>query len=151
MSETSTNLGEVRITRVFDAPRELVFRCMLEPEHLTHFWGPVGVSTPVDKITIDARPGGVFETVMVNDETGDEYPSRGVFVEIIEPERIVWTEPGVEGGMMNSSTFTDLGDGRTEVFIHQTNVPEMYRSPEAQAGFQSSLDRFADYLATLTA
>ena len=150
MSETSTNLGEVRITRVFDAPRELVFRCMLEPEHLTHFWGPVGVSTPVDKITIDARPGGVFETVMVNDETGDEYPSRGVFVEIIEPERIVWAEPGVEGGMMNSSTFTDLGDGRTEVFIHQTNVPEMYRSPEAQAGFQSSLDRFADYLATLT-
>ena len=151
MNETTTNLGEVRIARVFDAPRELVFRCMLDPEHLTHFWGPVGVSTPVDQITIDARPGGVFDTVMVNDETGDEYPSRGVFVEIIEPERIVWTEPGVEGGMMNSSTFTDLGDGRTEVFIHQTNVPEMYRSPEAQAGFQSSLDRFADYLATLTA
>ena len=151
MSDTSTNLGEVKITRVFDAPRELVFRCMLEPEHLTHFWGPVGVSTPVDKITIDPRPGGVFETIMVNDETGDEYPSRGVYVEIVEPERIVWTEPDVEGGMMNSSTFTDLGDGRTEVFIHQTNVPEMYRSPEAQAGFESSLDRFAGYLATLTA
>ena len=151
MSDTTTNLGEVKITRVFDAPRELVFRCMLEPEHLTHFWGPVGVSTPVDKITIDPRPGGVFETIMVNDETGDEYPSRGVYVEIVEPERIVWTEPDVEGGMMNSSTFTDLGDGRTEVFIHQTNVPEMYRSPEAQAGFESSLDRFAGYLATLTA
>ena len=151
MSDTSTNLGEVKITRVFDAPRELVFRCMLEPEHLTHFWGPVGVSTPVDKITLDPRPGGVFETIMVNDETGEEYPSRGVYVEIVEPERIVWTEPDVEGGMMNSSTFTDLGDGRTEVFIHQTNVPEMYRSPEAQAGFESSLDRFAGYLATLTA
>ncbi len=151
MSDTTTNLGEVKITRVFDAPRELVFRCMLEPEHLTHFWGPVGVSTPVDKITIDPRPGGVFETIMVNDETGEEYPSRGVYVEIVEPERIVWTEPDVEGGMMNSSTFTDLGDGRTEVFIHQTNVPEMYRSPEAQAGFESSLDRFAGYLATLTA
>ncbi len=151
MSDTSSNLGEVKITRVFDAPRELVFRCMLEPEHLTHFWGPVGVSTPVDKITIDPRPGGVFETIMVNDETGDEYPSRGVFVEIVEPERIVWTEPDVEGGMMNSSTFTDLGNGRTEVFIHQTNVPEMYRSPEAQAGFESSLDRFAAYLATVSA
>ena len=151
MSDTSTNLGEVKITRVFDAPRELVFRCMLEPEHLTPFWGPVGVSTPVDKITLDPRPGGVFETIMVNDETGEEYPSRGVYVEIVEPERIVWTEPDVEGGMMNSSTFTDLGDGRTEVFIHQTNVPEMYRSPEAQAGFESSLDRFAGYLATLTA
>ncbi len=148
---STTNLGEVKITRVFDAPRELVFRCMLEPEHLTHFWGPVGVSTPVDKITIDPRPGGVFETTMVNDETGEEYPSRGIYVEIVEPERIVWTEPDVEGGMMNSSTFTDLGDGRTEVFIHQTNVPEMYRSPEAQAGFESSLDRFAAYLATVSA
>ena len=151
MSDTTTNLGEVKITRVFDAPRELVFRCMLEPEHLTHFWGPVGVSTPVDKITLDPRPGGVFETIMVNDETGEEYPSRGVYVEIVEPERIVWTEPDVEGGMMNTSTFTDLGDGGTEVFIHQTNVPEMYRSPEAQAGFESSLDRIAGYLATLTA
>ena len=151
MNDTTTNLGEVKITRVFDAPRELVFRCMLEPEHLTHFWGPVGVSTPVDKITVDPRPGGVFETIMVNDETGEEYPSRGVFVEIVEPERIVWTEPDVEGGMMNSSTFTDLGDGRTEVFIHQTNVPEIYRTPEARIGFESSLDRFASYLGALTA
>ena len=104
---------------------------MIEPEHLTHFWGPVGVSTPIENITVDPRPGGVFETIMVNDETGEEYPSRGVFVEVVEPERIVWTEPDVEGGMTTSLTFTDLGDGRTEVVVHQTNVPEMYRSPEA--------------------
>ena len=51
--------------------------------------------------------------------------------------------------MTTSITFTDLGDGRTEVFIHQTNVPEMYRTPEAQAGMQSSFDRFAAYLETL--
>ena len=63
MNDTSTNLGEVTYTRVYDAPRELVFRCMIEPEHLTHFWGPVGVSTPIENITVDARPGGVFETV----------------------------------------------------------------------------------------
>ena len=149
MSDTSTNLGEVTYTRVYDAPRELVFRCMIEPEHLTHFWGPVGVSTPLENITIDPRPGGVFETIMVNDANGEEYPSRGVFVEVVEPEQLVWTEPDVEGGMTTSSTFTDLGDGRTEVFIHQTNVPEMYRTPEAQAGMQSSFDRFAAYLATL--
>ena len=43
----------------------------------------------------------------------------------------------------------DLGDGRTEVVIHQTNVPEEYRSAEAQAGMQTSLDKFAAYLATL--
>ena len=149
MSETSTNLGEVTYTRVYDAPRELVFQCMTQPEHLTHFWGPIGVTTPIDNITIDPRPGGVFETIMVNDENGEEYPTRGVFVEVVEPERIVWTEPDVEGGMTNSSTFRDLGDGRTEVVIHQTNVPEEYRSAEAQAGMQTSLDKFAAYLATL--
>jgi uncharacterized protein YndB with AHSA1/START domain len=140
-------VGELRIVRVFEAPRELVFRCMIDPEHLTHFWGPVGVSTPVSNITVDPRAGGVFETIMVNDADGTEYASRGVFVEVVEPERIVWSEPG--SGMTTSSEFVDLGDGRTEVRIHQTNVPEQYRTPEAQAGFASSLDKFAEYLATL--
>jgi len=149
MSETSTNLGEVTYTRVYDAPRDLVFRCMTQPEHLTHFWGPVGVTTPIDNITIEPRPGGVFETIMVNDENGEEYPMRGVFVEVVDNEKLVWSEPGVEGGMTTSMTLTDLGNGKTEAFVHQTNVPEMFRTPEAQAGMQSSFDRFAAYVATL--
>ena len=144
----SATLGEVTYTRIYEAPRELVFRCMIEPEHLTHFWGPVGVSTPLANITVDARPGGVFETIMVNDENGEEYPSKGVFVTVDEPNLLVWTEPDVEGGMTTSSTFVDLGDGRTEVIVHQTNVPEMFRSPESQAGMQSSFDKFAAYLRT---
>ena len=148
MSEAST-LGEVTITRIYDAPRELVFRCMIEPEHLTHFWGPTGVSTPLDRIVIEPRAGGRFETVMVNDENGEEYPMRGVFVEVVAPEKLVWSEPGVEGGMTTSMTLTDLGNGKTEAFVHQTNVPEMFRTPEAQAGMQSSFDRFAAYVATL--
>ena len=139
--------GEVLITREFDAPRELVFAAMLDPEQLTHFWGPVGVSTPLEKIRIDPRPGGIFETVMVNDANGEEYPSSGVYVEIVEPELISWNEPTID--MTTRSTFTDIGDGRSLVVIHQTNVPAMYRSPEAQAGFNSSLDRFAAHLATL--
>ena len=143
----STQTHELEITRVFDAPREIVFRCMIEPEHLTHFWGPVGVSTPLANITIEPHAGGRFETVMVNDETGEEYPTRGVFVEVVEPEKLVWTEP--ELGITNTSTFTDLGDGRTEVRIHQTNLPEQFATPEAREGFNSSLDRFAAYLATL--
>ena len=147
MSDTQ-NLGELTYTRIYEAPRELVFECMITPEHLTHFWGPTGVSTPIENIKVDPRPGGVFETIMVNDETGDEYPSRGVFVEINKPEKLVWTEAGVEGGMTTSCTFRDLGDGRTEVVAHQTNVPEMFRAPEAQAGMQSSFDKFAAYLAT---
>jgi uncharacterized protein YndB with AHSA1/START domain len=103
----------------------------------------------VENITVDPRPGGVFETVMVNDADGAEYPMRGVYVEVIEPEKLVWTEADVEGGMTTSLTFTDLGNGTTEVVAHQTNVPEMYRSPEAQAGMQSSFDRFAAYVTTL--
>jgi hypothetical protein len=65
----------------------------------------------------------------------------------VEPEKLVWTEPGT--GMTTTSTFSDLGGSRTEVRIRQTNVPEAVRSPEAQAGFATSLDRFAAYLATL--
>ena len=51
--------------------------------------------------------------------------------------------------MTTSLTFIDLGDGRTQVDTHQTNVAEMYRSPEAQAGMQSSFDRFGTYVSSL--
>ncbi len=149
MTDARTNLGELTYTRVWEAPRELVFQCMTTPEHLTHFWGPVGVSTPIDNITVDLRPGGLFETIMVNDTDGSEYPSRGVYVEIVPPEKLVWSEEDVEGGMTTSITFTDLGDGRCETVTHQTNVPEMFRSAEAQTGMLSSFDKMAAYLATL--
>jgi uncharacterized protein YndB with AHSA1/START domain len=147
MSDQAPAAGELTYTRVFDAPREIVFRCMLEPEHLTHFWGPAGVSTPLETIKVDARPGGVFETVMVNDSDGSRYPTRAVYVEIAEPERIVWTEPG--SGVTTTSIFRDLGGERTELQIRQANAPEGYRSPEARAGFSTSLDRLATYLEKL--
>jgi uncharacterized protein YndB with AHSA1/START domain len=149
VNDAATQVGEVTYTRVYDAPRDLVFRCMTEPEHLTHFWGPTGTTTPIDRIVVDLRPGGAFETGMVDDASGAEFTMKAVFVEVVVPERLVWTEAGVEGGMTTTSTFRDLGDGRTEVVVHQTNIPEMYRTPEAQAGMQSSFDRFAAYLATL--
>jgi uncharacterized protein YndB with AHSA1/START domain len=146
---TDSNLGELTYHRTFKAPRELVFECMTTPEHLTHFWGPTGVSTPLENITVDLRPGGVFETIMVNDANGDQYPMRGVFVEVVAPERLVWTEAEVEGGMTTAITFIDNGDGTTDAITHQTNVPEMYRSADAQAGMQSSFDRFEDYLTSI--
>ncbi len=76
---------------------------------------------------------------------------RAVYVEIRRPELLVWIEPEVEGGMRTSVTFVDLHDGRTEVVIHQTNVPAAYLSAEARAGFATSLDRFGAYVAALTA
>jgi uncharacterized protein YndB with AHSA1/START domain len=120
---------------------------MTSPEHLTHFWGPAGVSTPLETIAVDLRPGGVFETVMVNDADGSRYPTHAVFVEITEPERLVWTEP--DNGVTTTSTFRDLGGSRTEVVIHQVNVPAEFASPQARAGFSTSLDRFAAYLSAL--
>jgi uncharacterized protein YndB with AHSA1/START domain len=148
MTDQTPVLGELTFTRTWEAPRALVFECMTTPEHLARFWGPEGVSTPVENITVDLRPGGVFETIMVNDADGAEYPMRGVYVEVVAPERLSWTEADVEGGMTTSITFRDLGDGRCETVAHQTNVPEMFRTPEARAGMESSFDKMAAYLAS---
>jgi uncharacterized protein YndB with AHSA1/START domain len=131
-------------TRVFDAPPELVFRCMTDPEHLTHFWGPTGTTTPVDGITVDLRVGGAFETAMVSDADGSTYTMRATYEEIEEPSRLVWADAG--SGVRTVTTFVALGEGKTEVTIEQRGVPVEYRTPEAQSGFASSLDRFADYL-----
>jgi uncharacterized protein YndB with AHSA1/START domain len=149
MSSNDTDLGEVLITRIYEAPRDLVFACMTTPEHLTHFWGPPGITTPLDSIVIELHVGGRFETVMVNDANGDRYPTSAIYVEIDPPARLVWSESGAAEGMMTTSTFVDLGNDRTEVVIHQQNVPAYFRSPENQAGFNASLDRFAAYLTTL--
>ncbi len=148
MSDTADR-GELTYRRVHDASRELLFDCMTKPEHLTHFWGPDGTTTPVDGVTVDLQPGGVFETVMVSDADGSRYTMRAVYVEVQRPGKLVWTEPDVEGGMTTTITFVELGDGRTEVITHQTNVPAMFRSPEAQAGFLTSLDRFDAYITML--
>jgi uncharacterized protein YndB with AHSA1/START domain len=139
----------LHVTRVFDAPRHLVFSCLVEPEHLTHFWGPIGTSAPLDRITVEARPGGRFATVMVNDADGSSYPTSARYVEVSAPERLSWIED--HSGMTVTATFTDLGDDRTQVDIEQTNVPAQMMDPAARAGFLTSLDRFAAHLARLTA
>jgi uncharacterized protein YndB with AHSA1/START domain len=144
-----TGTGELTYRRVHRASPELLFDCMTRPEHLTHFWGPAGTTTPVDRITVDLRPGGAFETTMVNDADGSTYTMRAVYLAVQRPERLVWIEPDVEGGMRTEITFIDLKDGRTEVVTHQTNVPAAYMSAQARAGFATSLDRFDAYLAGL--
>ncbi len=149
MSDELSGPGELTIKRVFNARPEVVFECMTTPEHLTHFWGPIGMSTPLEGITIEPRPGGRFETVMVSDETGERYPVIGVFVDFEPPKKFSFTEAGVEGGMTTSIIFNDLGDGRTETVTHQTNVPPMLMSPEARAGLETSFVKFDAYLATL--
>jgi uncharacterized protein YndB with AHSA1/START domain len=144
-----TQPGEFTYRRVHRASRELLFDCMTRPEHLTQFWGPDGTTTPLDGITVDLRPGGVFETVMVNIADGSQYTMHAVFLAVERPSRLVWTEPDVEGGMVTTITFSDVGDGRTEVVTHQSNVPAAYATPEGIAGFETSLRRFGEYVSRL--
>jgi uncharacterized protein YndB with AHSA1/START domain len=125
-------------TRVFEAPRELVFRCMTDPRELTYFWGPTGTTTPLDGITVELRVGGTFETTMVSE--GGSYTMRARYEEVDAPSRLSWTD--ASSGVRTVTTFVALADDRTEVRIEQHHVPEPFRSPEAQAGFLSSLDRF---------
>jgi uncharacterized protein YndB with AHSA1/START domain len=144
-----TETGELTYRRVHRASPELLFDCMTTPEHLTRFWGPAGTTTPLDGITVDLRPGGAFETTMVNDADGSTHTMRAVYVEVRRPDRLAWVEGDVEGGMRTTITFVDLHDGRTEVVTHQTNVPAAYRGAAARKGFGTSLDRFEVYLAEL--
>ena len=73
---TDATAQEITITRVFDAPRELVWKSWTEPEQLAQWWGPAGWSTPVSAVTMDVRPGGEFSLTSTN-EDGAEMPVRG--------------------------------------------------------------------------
>jgi uncharacterized protein YndB with AHSA1/START domain len=137
------DLGEVVITRIFSAPPEVIWDAFMDPAQLSRFWGPIGVSTPVESIVIEPRVGGRFETLMVADDGSGSFPTEGVFTVFDRPTRWGWIMPG---GMDSTTTLKDLGDGRTECTIRQTKVPPAYRSPENLAGFETSLDKLEAYL-----
>jgi len=152
-----SDTGELTYTRVHRASPELLFDCLTKPEHLTHFWGPTGTTTPIESIVVDLRPGGRFETTMVGGD-GGSYTMRATYTEVRRPERLEWVERAFEapsggdadvslgGGMRTTITFVDLRDGRTEVTTRQVNVPAPLMAPEARAGFATSLDRLDAYL-----
>jgi len=79
---------KVVITRVFDAPRALVFKAWTDPQHLARWWGPKGFTNPVCEV--DPRVGGAWRIVM-RAADGTEYPCGGVYREFVEPERLVFT------------------------------------------------------------
>ncbi len=139
------NDDELVYRRVFRAPRELVWQCLTEPAELAEFWGPRGMATPIDGIVVELRPGGRFETLMVGEH--GSYRMVATFTEVVPPERLAWVE--ASSGMHTTSELNDLRDGTTEVVIHQRHVPEAMRSPEARAGFLTSLDKLEEYLAHL--
>lgn len=139
------NDDELITRRVFRAPRELVWRCLTDPSELARFWGPAGMATPVDGIVVELRPGGRFETLMIGEH--GSHRMVAVFTEVVPPERLAWIEPAT--GTHTTSTLEDLGDRSTEVVIRQRDVPEAMRTPEARAGFRTSLDKLEHHLARL--
>jgi uncharacterized protein YndB with AHSA1/START domain len=138
------------ITRIFDAPRELVFKVWTEPEHLMRWWGPRGFK--MTSCEIDLRPGGACHFHMRSPE-GTEHRTRGVFREIIEPERLVMTrawvdaegKPGHE--TLLTLTFADHG-GKTKLTLHHAIFESVTARDLHQRGWSSSLDCLAEYLAT---
>jgi uncharacterized protein YndB with AHSA1/START domain len=78
------------LSRVYDAPRELVWKAMTDPGHVVHGWGPKGFSNTLHKL--DLRPGGVWSHTMHGPD-GTDYPNRSVFIEIVKPKRLVRTPP----------------------------------------------------------
>lgn len=148
MNETSyvvdAERREVTITRDFDAPRELIFKAYMDPEQFVNFWGPSGTTVPLDSVTIEPWAGGRFESTIVVDDDGAEYPMSFTFVEVVEPERFTFTS---DSGIVSTTTLTDLGNGRTRLVVHQTNVPDELRTAEALAGFGTTMDLLAAHLA----
>jgi uncharacterized protein YndB with AHSA1/START domain len=82
------------LTRVLDAPRELVFKAWTDPKQVGRWWGPNGFTSPVCEV--DARAGGTIRIDMRGPD-GRVYPMRGVFRELVEPERIVFTSAALDG------------------------------------------------------
>ena len=109
--EQPTAQHEVVITRAFDAPRALVFKAWSAPEHMVRWLGPKNFTAP--HCTMDFRVGGAYRACICSPE-GKEYWMRGIYREIVEPERIVftfsWEEEG-ERGRENLVTVTFAEQG----------------------------------------
>jgi len=108
---------EIVATRLFDAPRELVFEAWTNLKHIPHWWGPKGFATTVHEM--DVRPGGVWRLTMRGPD-GRDYKNRIVFIEVAKPERLVYKhqpEPGSEPvSFQTTVTFVECG-GKTEVTV----------------------------------
>lgn len=152
----------VRIERIFDAPRELVWRAWTEPEHMTRWWGPKGFTVP--HCTIDFRVGGKILVAMQSPEFNEGRPiwSTGIYREIVPLERIVCTDsfadehgnvvPATHYGMsaefpleaLVTVTFEDY-EGKTKLTLRHEGLPLSDREG-AEQGWNESFDKLAQSL-----
>jgi uncharacterized protein YndB with AHSA1/START domain len=140
----------ITITRVFDAPRERVWREWTEPEGFADWFGGGQAEVPLSTISMDVRPGGSWRATMYADPGRREIQWKGEYREVVEPERLVFTisdQPG-DAHELITVVLTDLGDGRTEMLFQQSGgglSPEEYE--RAGQGWSTFFDRMAERLA----
>jgi uncharacterized protein YndB with AHSA1/START domain len=144
---------EILLTRVFDAPRALVFAAYSKPEHVRRWWGPRRYELTVCEM--DFRPGGTWRFVQ-RDTDGSEYGFHGEYREIVRPERLVYTFEfeGAPGHVSVETITFDEHDGRTLA----TNLVA-FATPEArdamiasgmESGAAESMERLDEYARSLS-
>jgi uncharacterized protein YndB with AHSA1/START domain len=141
------------ITRVFDAPRDVVWKAWVEPERFAEWFGGRQADVPVSSVSMDVRPGGAWSATMFFGPERQEIQWSGVFREVSEPERLVLTITDEPGGAKDDDdavtvVLTDLGDGRTQMAFHQGGgglTPEGYEG--AEKGWNTFFDVMAEQVA----
>jgi uncharacterized protein YndB with AHSA1/START domain len=141
----------ITITRVFDAPRDLVFQAWTDPDHVAKWFGPKGMDTPRDTVEIDLRPGGRIHLTMVQEGSGKEYRIRYEVLEVVEPELLVLrSDPMPEVGLHHHTTTRvelDEEDGKTRMTL--TDGPYVQEGGGgADACWSSSFDKLEELLAS---
>ena len=141
------HLGLV-ITRTFDAPRELVWKAWTDPELAINWWGPT--HHPATQMELNVHPGGRWRNCLRSVENGNLLWHGGVFREVIEPERLVftfaWEESGERGlETLVTVTFTEEGKG-TRMVMHQTPFQSLTERDGHDEGWNSTFNRLAEYL-----
>ncbi len=145
--------NELVITRVFDAPRSLVFSAWTQPEHLAHWSGPKGFTTPHHEM--DLRPGGRYRACLRSPE-GEDHWVQGEYLEVVPPERLsmthAWEDASGKPGPVSTVTvtFTAQGD-KTLMTFRQAPFESVSSRDGHEAGWSSSFDSLQDYLAGTTA
>jgi uncharacterized protein YndB with AHSA1/START domain len=138
---------ELVISRIFDAPREQVFRAWAEPDRAVRWWGPQGFIVVHSKM--DLRPGGAYRVCMRSLE-GTEHRQRGVYRELIEPERLVFTFAWEDkGGRPRHETvvtvsFAECG-GKTKLTLHQAIFETVTARDLHQGGWASALECLTEF------
>jgi uncharacterized protein YndB with AHSA1/START domain len=139
---------EVLITRIFEAPREQVFRAWTDPDEVAAWYGPEQMETPREKVKIDLRVGGRYELTMVPRGGNGEFPIGYEIIELVEPELIVMrSDPMPEMGMHDPVVlrveFHDHGD-KTRMTLSDGPYPG--GAGHAEAGWNAAFDKLAALL-----